>query len=294
MNYLITTQWPPREGDSRPAFSGVYLAGDRGAVGRALQEGDLVLVYQSQSGRALLRRDADGALRRVPTSKAKGGIVAICRARAPFHWDEDAKPEMYDGATTIHWAWFAPLEVISNSGFVPREELNRLMGYAGNYALRGFGDRASGLKRIGESTYRTVERAFVASRAPTPSALPPDPPRGGPAGGESKPHRRLKAFVAGSPGAALGEDDFVLTRMEHVFPTNDRADVVLSDRFGRVVAVEVEVHVGDQDLEGSSRRSSTARCSSRSITASAATVAGSSSPTRSARRHAGALRTIRR
>ncbi len=46
----------------------------------------------------------------------------------------------------------------------------------------------------------------------------------------------------------------MLTKMEHVFPTGDRADIVLADRFGRAVAVavavEVEVDVGGNQNEG--------------------------------------------
>jgi hypothetical protein len=137
---------------------------------------------------------------------------------------------------------------------VPRETLNRLLGYKPSNPLRGFGDQHSGLKRIDAATYLAIEAAFRAGRATPAPAFPLQPRAGGPPkgrpGGEGEPHRLLKEYVAGAPEAALGEAGLVLRMMEHPFPTGDRADVVLDDRFGRVVGVEVEVAVGDLDPEG--------------------------------------------
>jgi hypothetical protein len=44
----------------------------------------------------------------------------------------------------------------------------------------------------------------------------------------------LKEYVAGALELALAESWLVLVRNEHCFPTHDRADVVLRDRFGRI------------------------------------------------------------
>jgi hypothetical protein len=250
MHYWITTHWPPRERDGKGIGNGVYLPYDRGSVGRDLRAGDLVLVYQSQSGRTLVRTEADGTIRKVPCEAGKGGIVAIGRARAAMYHDVESEVEHYADGTAIHWAWYAPLEVLSTSGFVPREALNRILGYEPNYNFRGFGDGKSGLKKIEAATYLEIETAFRTSRPPTKPAFPIEPRAGGPPGGEQPPHRLLKEYVAWAPTLALREEGLVLVRMEHVFPTNDRADVVIADRFGRAVAVEVEVDVGDRGIEG--------------------------------------------
>lgn len=250
MRYWITTHWPAREGDVRPIGNGIYLPHDRRNVGRELRPGDLVLVYQAQTGRTLIRTDADGTTRRIPCLPGKGGIVAIGRALSAMYHDDAAEVEHYTDGTAIHWAWHAPLEVLSTSGFVSRFDLNRILGYQPSYSFRGFGDQKSGVKEIDEATYLTIEHAFRSSRPPTLPVLPTEPRTGGPPGGEQPPHLRLKQYVAYAPVEALGERGLVLTKMEHPFPTGDRADVVLADRFGRAIAVEVEVDVGDKQAEG--------------------------------------------
>lgn len=250
MHFWITTHWPRRKGDTRPLGNGVYLAHDKGEVGRDLRAGDLVLVYQAQTGRTLVRTELDGTTHRVPCENGRGGIVAIGRALSTMYRDEGSEMERYTDGTAIHWAWKAPLNVLSTSGFVAREELNRILGYKPDYVLRGFGDASSGLKKIDEVTYNEIEAAFRRSRPPTRAAFPIEPRRDGPAGGEQAPHRMLKEYVAWAPTEALRESGLVLIRMEHPFPTCDRADVVLSDHVGRAVAVEIEVDVGDLGIEG--------------------------------------------
>jgi hypothetical protein len=250
MHYWITTHWPPRAGDPRPVGHGVYLPLDRAEVGQDLAAGDLILVYQAQSGRIEMRTEIDGTIHRVPCLPGKGGIVAIGRALRAMARDETSEVEHYVDGTSIHWAWFAPLEVLSTSGFVPREALNGILGYAPNYVFRGFGEQRSGLKKVDEATYLRIEAAFIASRPADKPIMAVKPREGGPPGGEGEPHRLLKEYVAATPEAALAENGLVLVKKEHWFPTHDRADVVLHDRFGRIIGLEVEVHVGDDDNEG--------------------------------------------
>ena len=68
-------------------------------------------------------------------------------------------------------------------------------------------------------------------------------------GGEGDLHRRLKEAVAEDPETYLGEP-MALVQLEFPFPTNDRADIVLEDSEGHLVAVEVEVDVGPTDTPG--------------------------------------------
>lgn len=249
MHYWITTHWPRRVGDPRPLGNGVYLSHEKGEVGRDLRAGDLVLVYQSQSGRTRVVRELEGTTHNVPCEKGKGGIVAIGRALSTMQQDDDAEIEQYTDGTAIHWKWKAPLEVLSTSGFVSRQELNRILGYKPKYIFHGFGDQSSGLKKIDEATYLEIETAFRDTQPPDTPLFSIEPPKGGPPGGEQAPHRRLKQYVAWAPTEALREAGLVLTKMEHVFPTCDRADVVFSDHVGRKIAVEVEVDVGAQDRD---------------------------------------------
>jgi hypothetical protein len=250
MHYWITTHWPLCVDEPGEVAAGVWLPHDRPEVGAALRPGDLVLIYQAQGGRTIVRTSIDGARVDVPRKIGKGGIVAIGRVRDVLHRLADSQPEEYTNGTSVHWAWFAPLDLVSTSGFVSRAALNGILGYAENYVLRGFGDRKSGLKKIDRPTYERIAAAFTAERPATVPRFRIEPPPGGPPDGEGEPHRLLKEYVAGAPPAALGEAGLVLKKMEHVFPSADRADVVLVDAFGRIVGVEVEVHVGEQDVVG--------------------------------------------
>jgi hypothetical protein len=48
----------------------------------------------------------------------------------------------------------------------------------------------------------------------------------------------------------LEENGLETLSVEYEFPTQDRADIVLADRFGRVVGVEVEVDCGPSHIAG--------------------------------------------
>src|SRR5204862_4472704 len=108
MHYWITTHWPRRKGSTGSLGNGVFLSHEKSEVGRDLRAGDLVLVYQSQSGRTLIRTELDGTTHTVPCENGRGGIVAIGRALSAMYRDDKAKVEHYTDGTAIHWAWKAP------------------------------------------------------------------------------------------------------------------------------------------------------------------------------------------
>jgi hypothetical protein len=75
--------------------------------------------------------------------------------------------------------------------------------------------------------------------------------RGEGGGGEGEIHRALKRFIyeqADSALLSLGPGPYTKVRMEHVFPTGDRVDVVLLDGDGNVVLVEVKPELLHDDL----------------------------------------------
>ena len=77
------------------------------------------------------------------------------------------------------------------------------------------------------------------------------PPRGRGIGtGESKEHLLLKSYVALHPESVLNEPDVRTIKVEYQFPTGDRADILLEDEFGRVIGMEIEVNVEDNQFEG--------------------------------------------
>ena len=153
----------------------------------------------------------------------------------------DSQPEEYADGSRIRWQWHAPVSICSRSGFIDRTNLNQILGYKSDYNFHGFGDHHSGLKKISESKFNSLVKAFHASR---PIRLPPIQPTGGGSrrnGGQEGPvHLNLKSYVASNPEVALKERGLRTLKVEYEFPTNDCADIVLVDRHNRIIGLEIE------------------------------------------------------
>ena len=89
---------------------------------------------------------------------------------------------------------------------------------------------------------------------PEPSPYPPKPqpiPEPSPypsGGGESEEHRKLKEYLAANP-SQLGKD-LKWVKTEYVFESGDRVDILLEDRFGSPVTVEVETEISARNYDG--------------------------------------------
>lgn len=210
-----------------------------------------MFVYQSRSGRALLRQQPDGSEEQVPCRTGREGVVHLGVVLSRVAADSTSTPENYSDGTTIWWRWHAPAEVVSRSGFVPREEVCTILGYKSTYNFRGFGEAHSGLRELTDLEFAALLKRFRSARPLILSRK--QVPRGGATGkggGESKEHCELKEFVAANPSAAIGEVGLRTIKVEFSFPTGDRADIVLADRYDRVIGVEIEPKVGDSDDVG--------------------------------------------
>lgn len=60
----------------------------------------------------------------------------------------------------------------------------------------------------------------------------------------------MKEYVAANPTDVLHEEGVRHLFTEYPFCTNDQADVVLEDEFGRVIGVEVEVAIDENNIAG--------------------------------------------
>lgn len=240
MNYWLTTHWQPFVDQELDVEPGVWMPEGRESAGIVFDQGDVVLIYQSRSGRTLVEKAVDGTTRLRRRRVGKAGIVAVGVATTPFHaLEDDEAHETYADGTEIWWRWYANLRLESRSGFVPRDAVASALGYKTTYNFHGFGDCHSGLKRLTEAQYEALLAAF---KRDLPRRLPKTPrtphAEGGP---ESDAHRLLKEYVANDPAVALHEDGLRTVHVEYAFPTQDRADLVLEDRFGRIIGAEVEV-----------------------------------------------------
>ncbi len=251
MNYWLTTHWPPRvDDDESVAGTGVWVPEGRQQAAEDMRPGDYVAVYESRSGRIENRTLPDGTTIKVPCKLGREGMICYGTADSRIRAIQDAHPEAYADGTEVWWRWYTPVSILSRTGFVPRSDLLKVLGYKPLYRLRGFGDRRSGLKKITEGQFRALVRAFHASR---PIEFPENARegadrRGG--GGEGIVHLNLKNYVASNPAVALNESGLRLLRVEYQFPTNDRADIVLMDQYDRIVGVEIEPSVRHNEWAG--------------------------------------------
>lgn len=252
MNYWITTHWPRlvNEPTSEP-HEGIWVQDGKWDAIKRVAPGDLAFIYESRTGRNVLRRNAAGEEITVPRGTGREGVLALVEITAAPNQPDDSQPERYTNGTTAWWRFYAPTRSLNSGGFIPRTDLAALLGYAPNYGFRGFGDLHSGLKEISEDTFNRILQTFWASahhseRQRTAQA---SAPRFG-GTGEGAEHRALKDLIAADPAGVLGEAGLRLWNMEWLLETGDRVDVVLKDRFDRFVAVEVEVDCDASEIVG--------------------------------------------
>lgn len=126
MAYWLTTHYPHPWPDTLPWH--IYLQHQhRSAVDGIAQE-DLVFFYEFAEQKAL----KDG------TKYPRGaqGIVCVATVSGPVY-HRDTVIEYADG-TTGYWSWGVPTADADFNGFVPREELLKVLGYKPGGRLRGF------------------------------------------------------------------------------------------------------------------------------------------------------------
>jgi hypothetical protein len=252
MKYWLTTHWPPREDEATECSLDIWLPDERESPGADISPNDLVVVYESLTGRTLLRKKPNGVQERVHCQRGKGGVVCIGRVQSSLVADEDILRANYADKTSIWWQWHAQAEVLSRSGFVPRHKLASILGYNQSYTFRGFGTQHSGLRELSEEEFNTIRKRFKESQ---PIHIHDYPhisfPRSSEfGGGESNIHRELKEYVAADPSHVLNEQGLSTLRIEYNFASGDRADIVLVDQYNRIVGVEIEREVTAIDEAG--------------------------------------------
>ncbi|MGD0896814.1 MAG: endonuclease NucS domain-containing protein [Thermoguttaceae bacterium] len=251
MNYWLTTHWPPPVGTKdRFATTGAWVPDGKQAVMDDMQPGDLMFIYESKTGKTIVKKTAGGVLLHERRRKGEEGIVALVEITSQPAEAVGKPPDNYSDGTSVWWRYKADGKVINSVGFVPRKELAKLLGYAENYAFRGFGDHNSGLKKLRSPHYDAIHAAFLASQSDVELALKKKRATGEKGGGEGPVHKSLKEYIAAHPEEALKEPGLHLLEIEYPFATGDRIDVLLEDKNGRLVTVEVEVDCDDNEVAG--------------------------------------------
>jgi hypothetical protein len=244
VRFWISAQSPPLEGDPEERFDRLSLAAGREAAGLELRVGDLVLVYQSKSGRAVRRRRAGGTEERVRTVAGRKGIAAIAEVEGRAAHDPGIGTTEYVDGTALCWSWRAPIKPLAVDGHVPLSEVNRILGFKPTYNFGGFAYRDSGLREIEARQYRALVESFRRNaESPRVECKPvcgsrPLGPEGLDEGGWAR--RLLANFVAADPSAALREEGLETLGVDRALRAGDSADIVLEDGAGTVVAVQLD------------------------------------------------------
>jgi hypothetical protein len=241
MHYWITTHWPfPADEDSSQIHEGVYVADGNRHVVKDMKEGDLVFIYETGTGRPFKGEDNTT----VYYHAGREGIVELAEIESEIYPVEYSKPTKYANGTQIWWKYCADTKPLNTRGFIPREWLNKVLNYRPNNLLRGFGDYHSGVKQLSEEQFNALLAQFVNAANNELFALQKvskvkhSAHAGGT--GEGAIHKAIKAKIAKDPEGSLCEKGLVLVQTEYNFITGDRVDVLLMDRYGRPVVVEVE------------------------------------------------------
>jgi hypothetical protein len=252
MRYWLVTHWPHLTNENPDELpSGVWLQERAMDIGQFVSEGDMVVIYQSNGGPAMLRRLVPGAPpERFGRHPGLGGVAVICQAIEPVTEDSTIPEEEFAGDRIYRWNWHARTSLVTAAGRLTRDDLNIILGYdEGNY-FRGF-NHGRGIKELTEEEFDNIVRQFTKNcpkekEIKTAKNTAQDHYPGHSNGSEGEDHHKLKEFVCKFPQEVFGEGGWVHAEVEFPFPgTGDRADVLLVDKFKRPVLVEVELHVDD-------------------------------------------------
>jgi len=227
MKYWLTTHYPPRKGEpenSNPG--GIYLKAKYRDT-KDVQPGDKVVVVELANGDPFS-----------DYQKGLDGMIALVEAVSPFR--ESEQNDKNNG-----WDFKAETKILSTNGFVDRVQAILIYGNKKKWG------RSAGLWEINAEKYEQFCAAF-------------NPTLGTSAIGkvknfvskisqkriESAAHLNLKEFVAALPDQALQHTGLRTIGVEFSFCTNDRADIVLKDKEGCYIGVEIEIEQDDHQEDG--------------------------------------------
>ena len=244
MKYWLTTHWPHRiDSDKNTLHEGVHIPNGRENSVKQMQEGDFVFIYESKSGRPEKRKLITGDKIIVPCYEGKEGIVVLAKIITRPYELEDTEPKEYSDGSSIWWRYYAETEIINSHGFIPRNIVNRIIGYEENYNFRGFGSEHSGVKELSEEEYNLLLKEFTKNYDKEIIAIKENSKINSTRNNsvpEGEIHKKLKELISANPSKYLDEMGIELIEIEHSFITGDRVDILLQDKCGRFIVVEVE------------------------------------------------------
>lgn len=255
MRYWITTQSPPERREVMSTeVDYIWVPDKRHEHAFNLKPGDLVVVYQGKTGPIRVDLDSDNnVLKKYYRHYGVGGVVALVEIVGPLENNRETEPEYYskNKSKPILWCWRAPSKTINSKGYLSRQDLSKAIGYKTTHKYQGFGTKKSGLMEITAEKFHRIRNGFIQNSPPEKKPNPASGHPGGLGGGEGNAHKHLKCAVVHFPVEVLGKPGLLSGESEVGFTgLHDRVDVKLKDENGKLIAVEIEVHVDSTQIEG--------------------------------------------
>lgn len=160
MRYWLTVHWPKLPPHIERYPLRVWIQDGKESAGEKLSVGDRVLVYETKYGPTRRLTGTDGTTREVASPIGKHGIVAVAEATSALVKNHSFEKFKYAEGSERWWCWHASLIPLHEYGYVPRTEVNRVLGYGPKYQFRGFGAQHSGLKEIAKEEYEALLEIF--------------------------------------------------------------------------------------------------------------------------------------
>lgn len=251
--YWLSVHWPPEIGN-RDSFD-VWVQNEHDDIARQCAVGDIVVIYQGESGPVRIEKRPDGTTHKRRRMPGKGGIIGFSRVVRPLFEEPDSRQEEYTDGTKRWWRWHAICQPVNTRGFLDRNRMNSILNYKPAYNYRGF-NRGRGIKELTEAEYEQLRDKFSlkirASDKESDHEKDPNAPHVKKyPHGEGKEHLALKEYVHKCPNRVFRNTVFTHSETEYAFGcTGDRIDVLLIDADNQPYAIEVEVDVHDDEPAG--------------------------------------------
>jgi hypothetical protein len=170
MNYWLTTCWPAVRGRTPQTALGVFLEAGKQEAAKDMRPGDLVLIYEFKSAPPELRRDGQGGRPLADRWPGREGIVVVAKAVGRPKTPEEV-PTLHVGRDPACWIRIVDMRLPNYNGFVPRDEVIRILGFKRGSRLWGIGRKHSGLYRLGEEQFNQLLRLFKGRQPVSPATV---------------------------------------------------------------------------------------------------------------------------
>jgi hypothetical protein len=152
VNYWFSVHWPEFAHEKGIRIPDIEVEEDPRKLGYLdlLKIGDIVFIYRTKSGRPSILPDGKKIHR---PRKKTNGIEDVYKVSSGWKYRE------IPGIRT--WKWFAEMERAGYKGYVDREQVNDILGYARNNVFRNFGVGGCQLLLITEQQAKEFFKYFT-------------------------------------------------------------------------------------------------------------------------------------